>query len=128
NRGEAAPPLDDLVAATGMNRPSVYGAFGDKQAIYNKAFERYMAAARVAMKQVLTPDRSLREVLRRFYHVALSLYFSGDGGARGCFMIGTAASEAVRNRQVRAVLGDGLREIDEALEARMRLAQQQREL
>jgi len=32
--------LDDISAATGMNRPSLYAAFGDKQAIYLKAIER----------------------------------------------------------------------------------------
>jgi len=26
--------LDDLVAATGMNRPSLYAAFGDKRDLY----------------------------------------------------------------------------------------------
>ena len=31
--GFAATSLDDLSAATGMNRPSLYGAFGDKREI-----------------------------------------------------------------------------------------------
>ena len=32
--GFAATSLDDLSAATGLNRPSLYGAFGDKRALY----------------------------------------------------------------------------------------------
>ena len=35
--GFAATSLDDLSAATGMNRPSLYGAFGDKRELYIKS-------------------------------------------------------------------------------------------
>ena len=45
--GFAATSLDDLSAATGMNRPSLYGAFGDKRELYIKSYERYRADARV---------------------------------------------------------------------------------
>ena len=37
--GYSATSLDDLSAATGMNRPSLYGAFGDKHALYLKAID-----------------------------------------------------------------------------------------
>src|SRR3954466_14833928 len=39
--GFAATSLDDLSAATGMNRPSLYGAFGDKRELYKKSYESY---------------------------------------------------------------------------------------
>src|SRR6266480_4294863 len=35
--GFAATSLDDHSAATGMNRPSLYGAFGDKRELYIKS-------------------------------------------------------------------------------------------
>jgi TetR/AcrR family transcriptional regulator, copper-responsive repressor len=38
--GFAATSLDDLSAATGLNRPSLYGAFGDKRALYIQAYRR----------------------------------------------------------------------------------------
>ncbi len=44
--GFAATSLDDLSAATGMNRPSLYGAFGDKRELYIKSYQRYRADAR----------------------------------------------------------------------------------
>ena len=39
--GFAATWLDDLSAATGLNRPSLYGAFGDKRALYLQAYRQY---------------------------------------------------------------------------------------
>src|SRR5579883_1226199 len=41
--GYAATSLDELSAATRMNRPSLYAAFGDKQALYRTLIERYRA-------------------------------------------------------------------------------------
>src|ERR1700674_1550160 len=79
--GYAGTSLDDLSAATGMNRPSLYGAFGDKRALYLKALERYRAGSRVALKEVLALDQPLRQTLRQVYAKALSVYLSGEGAA-----------------------------------------------
>lgn len=126
--GFAGTSLDDISAGTGMNRPSLYGAFGDKRALYRHALERYRAMARAALQETLRHDRSLRDVLRAVYERALSLYYSGEHGARGCFLIGTALTEAVLDADIRETLAAGLHEIDDAIEARMRVAQQQGEL
>src|SRR6476661_5297535 len=87
--GFAATSLDDICAATGMNRPSLYGAFGDKRALYRAALERYRAAARAGMRDALAPDRPLRDAVGVVFKKALSLYLSGESAARGCFMIDT---------------------------------------
>jgi AcrR family transcriptional regulator len=120
--GYAATTLDAISAGTGMNRPSLYAAFGDKRALYGKALDRYQAHARTALAEGLSPDLPLREALRRVYEHALSLYFSGEHGARGCFLIGTALTEAVLDTAARTMLRDALREIDAAFEARIRHA------
>ena len=43
--GYSGTSLDDLSAATGLNRPSLYAAFGDKRAIYLKALAHYRQLA-----------------------------------------------------------------------------------
>jgi AcrR family transcriptional regulator len=126
--GFAGTSLDDISAGTGMNRPSLYGAFGDKQALYRHTLENYRAMARAALREALRPDRPLRDGLRAVYERALSLYYSGEHGARGCFLIGTALTEAVLAPDIREILAAGLHEIDDAIEARMRVARHQGEL
>src|SRR5438034_9694640 len=93
--GFAATSLDDLSAATGMNRPSLYGAFGDKRELYIKAYQRYRADAAAAMIDIFKHPQPIRERLQRIYAVALDIYLSGDAGPHGCFPLMTAASEAV---------------------------------
>ncbi|HEY0526040.1 MAG TPA: TetR/AcrR family transcriptional regulator [Stellaceae bacterium] len=126
--GYASVSLDDLSAATGMNRPSLYGAFGDKRALYLKALEQYFLRGKELMEEALAPDRPLRDGIRRVYRGALSLYFSGDHGARGCFLIGTATTEAARSPEVRAALGAALRAYDEAFATRLRIARERGEI
>src|SRR5882724_3803346 len=118
--GYSGTSLDDLSEATGMNRPSLYGAFGDKRDLYLKALAHYWERSLVAMKEMLAYDRPLREALQRVYALALASYLAGKNGPRGCFAIGTATTEALQDAKIRALLAQGFREIDEAFEARIR--------
>lgn len=126
--GFAATSLDDLSAATGMNRPSLYGAFGDKRALYLKTLAAYRALGRAAMAEALAPELPLRQGLERVYASALAIYLPGETGPRGCFLIGTALTEAVGDPEIRAMLADGLHELDDGLAARFRQARDQGEI
>jgi AcrR family transcriptional regulator len=121
--GYSGASLDSIATAAGMNRPSLYAAFGDKHAIYIKALEQYWEFAVAAMHEALTDTSlTLREALMRFYEGQLSIYFSGEGQPRGCFAIGTATTEAVEDSEIRDVLSDRLSRLDADLEARLRVA------
>jgi AcrR family transcriptional regulator len=126
--GYSATSLDTLALATGMNRPSLYGAFGDKRGLYLQALQRYTEASCAAMQTALSPQRSLREGLKRVLDTALKVYYPPDSAARGCFLIGTAATEAVGDEEVRALLGAALRAFDRIFEVRFRQAQASGEL
>lgn len=126
--GYAGTSLDDLSAATGMNRPSLYGAFGDKHSLYLQAVDRYVEAGRAAMLRSLDGALPLRDALMRVFDGALAWYFPSGDAPRGCFLIGTAAVEAVHDEAVRERFAGGLRAFDKAFERRLRLAVAQGEL
>jgi AcrR family transcriptional regulator len=126
--GFAATSLDDLSAATGMNRPSLYGAFGDKRELYIKSYARYRADARDAMIEIFRDEMPIRKRLARIYAVALDIYLSGEAGPRGCFTVMTAASEAVADPEIRAMVLEGFSELDKAFAACFRLAKEKGEL
>ena len=106
--GYAGTSLDDLVAATGMNRPSLYAAFGDKRDLYIKTLERYQKRSRSKTLELLADSKSLREFLTRFYDGALDIYRAGGGEARGCYSISTAPAQATVDPAVRAFLHDSI--------------------
>ncbi|XSC43619.1 TetR/AcrR family transcriptional regulator [Bradyrhizobium sp. RDT10] len=126
--GFAATSLDDLSAATGMNRPSLYGAFGDKRELFIKSYRRYRDDARAAMADIFRGELPIRKRLERIYAVALDIYLSGEAGPRGCFTVMTAASEAVHDPDIRAMVLEGLAEMDKAFAACFRLAREKGEL
>ena len=53
-KGYVATTLVDLTAAMGINRPSFYAAFGNKEALFRRALDRYFAG----------PSRYLEDALR----------------------------------------------------------------
>lgn len=126
-RGYAATSMDDLSAATGLNRPSLYGAFGDKHALYLQALKLYTEQSGAAIAAALA-GRSVRDGLLRVYELALQLYYPSDAAARGCLLIGTAATEAPRDEAIRQMLGDALRGFTAAFETRLRRAVDEGEL
>ena len=126
--GFAATSLDDLSAATGMNRPSLYGAFGDKRELYIKSYQRYRADARAAMQDIFKTELPIKKRLARIFAVALDIYLSGGEGPRGCFTVMTAASEAVTDPQIRAMVLEGFTELDKAFGACFRIAKEKGEL
>jgi len=125
--GFAATSLDDLSAATGMNRPSLYGAFGDKRELYIKSYQRYRDDARAAMIEIFRREMPIRERLSRIYAIALDIYLSGDT-PRGCFTVMTAASEAVFDPQIRNMVLEGFVELDKAFATCFRRSQEKGEL
>ncbi|AZF53426.1 Transcriptional regulator, AcrR family [Pseudomonas sp. R4-34-07] len=127
--GYSGASLDSIATAAGMNRPSLYAAFGGKHSLYIRALEQYWDVAGAEMQAALTDSSlTLREALLRFYEGQLSIYFSGEGQPRGCFAIGTATTEAVEDPEIRAVLSDRLGRLDADLEVRLRAAIESGEL
>jgi TetR/AcrR family transcriptional regulator, copper-responsive repressor len=120
--GYAGTSLDSIAAATGMNPPSLYAAFGNKHALYLGALAHYWELSLAATRDALAEDRPLADSLMHAYDAALSIYFSGKGSARGCFVIGTAVTETVEDAEIRKSVAAGLRAIDADFEARFRTA------
>jgi len=126
--GFAGTSLDDLSAATGMNRPSLYGAFGDKRELYIKSYEAYRDRARLRMGEAFAIDLPLRDMLEKIYSIALDMYLSGKDGPRGCFTVMTATSEAVFVPAIRDMVMTGLVETDRFFARIFRRAQERGEL
>jgi len=126
--GYSGTSLDSIAAATGMNPPSLYAAFGNKRAIYLEALAHYWEISLAATREALADDRPLDDALMLAYDAALSIYFSGKGNARGCFVVGTAVVEALEDAAIRNSVANGTHTIDSYFEARLRAAQERGEL
>jgi AcrR family transcriptional regulator len=112
--GFAATSLDDVSAATGLNRPSLYGAFGDKRALYLQAYSQYRKHVNEAFAPLFAAREPLREKLKRILMTALDLYLSGEGGPRGCFTVLTASSDAIADPKIHGLVAEAIDAADRA--------------
>jgi AcrR family transcriptional regulator len=126
--GYAATSLEDLSADMGMNRPSIYAAFGDKHVIYLRAATEYADMSRGWLATALARPQPLRDGLRAVYRYARDFYLAGDAAPRGCFLLGTAVTEANRDAEVRAIVENTMASFTDTFAERFERAEREGEL
>lgn len=99
--GYAGTSLDELSAATGLARPSLAAAFGDKRALYLAAIDRLTARVERQLRSLGELGLPLRELVERLLIGAIDLYLTGTDGPEGCLIINTAATQAASDPLVR---------------------------
>ena len=68
-KGYLGTSLSDLTAAMGINRPSLYAAFGNKKSLFRKVLERYAKGPSVYLSEALREPTARAVVERIFYGV-----------------------------------------------------------
>lgn len=126
-KGLSATSLDDLAIAMNMNRPSIYNAFGNKDAIYRKSLARFFGQLDKGMQETLDASTSVDVGLNAFFEQAIEVY-CGSNPQMGCLMICTAPSEAVSNPEVGKDLKDLISRLDVGLSQRLARAQRNGEI
>src|SRR5581483_6828560 len=98
--GFAGTSVDEVAAATGLGKGSLYGAFGDKRSLYLRVFDGYCADAVEGARQALGgPDADAYRRLRA-YVLAIAAETAADSGHRGCLLANGTAELASEERAV----------------------------
>ncbi|MFO0624810.1 MAG: TetR family transcriptional regulator [Polyangiales bacterium] len=124
SRGYDATSVQDLVDATGLSRASLYGAFGDKDALFRRVLDRYIhrASPLGALDPARPAPEALRALLRAWVEGACD-----DRGPRGCFLLVSATSGA-DTAQAREILAASVADTERRLTAYLRERQAAGEL
>jgi AcrR family transcriptional regulator len=118
--GFAATSMDQLSAATGLHKPSLYGAFGDKKQLYLAALDNYLADARAAFGAAFAlPD--VFDAMRAVINRAIDKFTRADSGL-GCFMMSTAMSEAGADPDISRVVRGSMESLERAFVRRFEQA------
>lgn len=134
-KGYDGASLDDLSAAMGIGRPSMYGAFGDKEAVFMRCLERFAETVAAGPLRFLDEEPKVRGAIRAYMR-GVACYTVSDS-CRGC-MVGAvaalvdddkvrefvvakvAASEEVIGRRLRRAVDEGELPSDFPVEKRAR--------
>jgi TetR/AcrR family transcriptional repressor of nem operon len=110
SRGYEATSVKDLVERTGITAASLYNAFGDKRAIYQKALDHYVegsVADRIRRCEALAP----REAIGAFFEEILKRSL-GDRERKGCMLVNAALDVAPHDPRFRKIVTEVLAHIE----------------
>ena len=92
--------MQDLAAATGVQRGSLYNAYGDKEAIFQRAFDQYAGQLIESCGQALAEGDDIAARLQNFLDLLIVNMTSGSP-PRGCLTTRTALDIAISSAAVR---------------------------
>jgi len=98
--GYEGASLSDLTRAMGINRPSLYAAFGDKEALFRNVLDRYDHGPAAYVREALNQPTS-RAAVEKLMEGAADLA-TASSNPRGCLFVQSALAcgdkaEGIRN-------------------------------
>lgn len=127
SKGYEGTTMADLTAAIGVKAPSLYAAFGDKNALFREAVDYYSTTTAVGPMNALRQGLGVREDLQNMLQASVALYADPVNG-RGCMVVTSAINCAPENSAHAQELMQRRHKKRAELEKRFRQAQQQGEL
>ncbi|MEI5679641.1 MULTISPECIES: TetR/AcrR family transcriptional regulator [unclassified Mesorhizobium] len=126
-KGYDGASLSDLTAAMGINSPSLYAAFGCKEALFREAADLYSATEGVDIWKAFESPSTAREAMANFLR-ASAIAFSEPGDPKGCLIVLGALNPSDGNLEVFRDLSHRRQANVEDFKNRLKLAIEQDEL
>ena len=101
-RGYEGATLPELTRAMGINRPSLYAAFGNKEQLFRKALDRYQTGPQSFLSEALTKPTA-RDVVEAIFSGFIRMQRDHDK-ARGCLIVSGALACSPEAETVRREL------------------------
>ena len=126
-KGYRGASLDDLTKNMGINRPSLYATFGNKQRLFMEAIDRYAETLGSEPMKALYREQDIENAIAVFFETKIR-YFTLRGKPRGCLISNIATEAAENDGQVRDKLTGMFAENERLIADRLRIAQDQGQL
>jgi AcrR family transcriptional regulator len=104
-QGYEATSLADLTSAMGINPPSLYAAFGDKEHLFLAAVERYEESGRGPARCVLEEETTARGAIERMLKET-AIELAKPSQPKGCMLITAATNCSASSAHVQAALAE----------------------
>lgn len=124
--GYEGTSVEDLVQSTGLGRASLYGAFGDKEQLFERVLTRYLQAAEGVLAIANDEALDARDVLDRLMRGRLG-ETCGRNSPKGCFLLltGTAGDGPPAAREA---LGASMERLEKLVAQVIRRGQEKKQL
>ncbi len=125
-KGYEGTSLSDLTEAMGINRPSLYAAFGDKQSLFKQVVDRYVSGPAACQMEALS-EPTARGAVERLFQGAIEAATDARN-PRGCLLIQGALSCGDESKQVKDDLAARRAASEAALRRRLKRARDEGDL
>ncbi len=127
--GYRGASLATLTEAMGINKPSLYSAFGGKQALYLRALEHYVETEAAAQVAALDSSDSIRDAVSAFLRLAVSRACN-NALPGGCYVVNAMADSGTEGTppEVSAATRKAFQRVGAALKNRLTAAKRCGEL
>jgi len=119
-KGYEATSITDITKELGINRPSVYSAFGNKEELFAKALVKYIEGPIAYLNEALS-EKTSREVVRKMLMQSVDLLTSLDS-TKGCLVIQSSVSSELEAVGIQQKIVESLNQHEEDLKERFKLA------
>lgn len=123
-RGYEATSLNDLMQAMGLQKGSIYKAFGDKHALFLSALRHYLDKMYEAQRATLAKAPSPRAALQAWLERLVEAAPAEGGSCRGCLAVNTLVELGPHDAQARALLEAHFERVRRLLAERIRQGQE----
>lgn len=125
-KGFEGASCEDLLSAMGLNSGSMYAAFGDKQTLYDRAFDLYCDTVFCKGLEILDGPGTPLENVRALVHCMGDHMSSAE--CKGCFVGNTIIEFAATNKGVAAMARRMMKRLQDAVERNLKVARKLGEL
>ena len=125
-KGYEATSITDITDALGINRPSMYAAFGNKEDLFAKALAHYVQWPIAYLGDVLS-EKTSREVVRQMLLKTVDLLTSEER-PRGCLVILSSISSELESAGIQGKIIEALQQNELRYKARFDQAIQEGDL
>jgi AcrR family transcriptional regulator len=119
-RGYEGATLDELTTAMGINRPSLYAAFGNKEQLFRKVLERYRSGPVAFVREALG-EKTARRVAESLFRGTLRLLCDPENPS-GCMIVQGALACRAESEPIRQELAAGRERTVAAIRERLERA------
>jgi AcrR family transcriptional regulator len=104
-KGYQGTSFDDITEATGLTKPSLYAAFGDKAALFLKVLDHCHERLIERSQRILTETPNARSAIESWL-MSLVPICSGEKGRNGCLSVNTLTDGGVNDPAVEKSIAD----------------------
>jgi TetR/AcrR family transcriptional repressor of nem operon len=98
-KGYQSTSLDDITEATGLTKPSLYAAFGDKASLFLKVLDDYHDRLIMRSERILSEAPSARAAIEAWLTSLLPVC-SGEKGRNGCLSVNSLTDGGLRDAAI----------------------------